>query len=293
MVDKEQFRVLVTEAYAHLYDMVYLRTHLLADLLITDPAIRRKEKAQRLHHLLLDVIDELYPGPQAPISSREWRRHRLLVSHFVDGLDPQMVANELNISRRHFYREQETALEAIAEILWHRCLTEPGPPAPASAPEEPEAPSHRMELLRLETARLSQNERYASLYETIQGVAVLLKEMLQKQDLELAISLPRTLPRVTVSLNLLRQLLLGVFGFLIKWAENGAIKVAADVEETSVGLSVLVEPTSAVLAVPQEEAQNRLAVFQEMAGLGKAGIEPVHSGNKVTGFHIRLPTTIQ
>ena len=120
MRSNTEFVEQLSDAYDHLYDLVYLRTHPLADLLLPNLGLRRKEKAWRLHKILLDVINELDPGPQAPVFSREWRRHRLMILRYEDGLDPQSVANELAISRRHYYREHDVAIQAVARILWDR-----------------------------------------------------------------------------------------------------------------------------------------------------------------------------
>src|SRR5690349_20671349 len=100
----------VASAYEHLYDLVYLRSHPLAATLAPD--LRPKEQVWKVHHMLLSMIDELDPGPQAPALSREWRRHRLMLLRYADGLDPQAVADRLSISRLHYYREHQSALEA-------------------------------------------------------------------------------------------------------------------------------------------------------------------------------------
>lgn len=183
MPTKEEFTKLIVEAYHHLYDLVYLRTHPLADLLVQEAVLHRGEKAQRLHHLLLNAVEELYSGSQAPVFSKEWRRYRLMVLHIVDGLEPQAVAAQLNISRRQFYREQDAAIDAIADILWERYKATPIGSEQSFAPEQEPASSDRIELLRLEAARLSQTKRYTSLEEVIQGVILLLQETLNRQKI--------------------------------------------------------------------------------------------------------------
>ncbi len=74
MLSKDRFLMQLIEAYDHLYDMVYLRTDPLADILIPDPSLSRKEKAWRLHRILMEVIDELDPGSQAPVGSAIFSR---------------------------------------------------------------------------------------------------------------------------------------------------------------------------------------------------------------------------
>ncbi|MCL6431518.1 MAG: hypothetical protein K6V36_11770, partial [Anaerolineae bacterium] len=139
MAPSRQLIEQVADAYEHLYDLVYLRSHPLLDLLVPDAGLERKERAWRLHRLLLQVIDELDPGAQAPPFSHEWRRHRLMVLRYMDGVDPQTAADRLAISRRHLYRELDSAIEAIATILWERCGKDG---APTAAPQG-EAPGRQ------------------------------------------------------------------------------------------------------------------------------------------------------
>src|SRR5579883_1415455 len=136
MLTRDEFTSHVADAYAHLYDLVGLRTHPLTDELVPDLSLDRKEKAWQVHHLLLRAIEELDPGSRAPAFSREWRRHRLMMLHYVDGLHPEAVADRLGISRRQYYREHDAAIEAIAAVLWERYRnrsTLPGELAPLAA----------------------------------------------------------------------------------------------------------------------------------------------------------------
>ena len=60
-LSKPKFVEDVVNAYGHLYDLVYLRTHPLVEVLVLDDAIPRSEMAWELHHIMLDVIAELEP----------------------------------------------------------------------------------------------------------------------------------------------------------------------------------------------------------------------------------------
>src|SRR5512135_2135756 len=108
----EEFVSQLTDAYEHLYDLVYLRTHPFIHLL--GDGIQRKDAAWQLHHLLINLIQDLDPGPGVPAFSREWRRHRLMMLRYIDGLTPQAVADQLAISRRHYYRAHGEAVDALA-----------------------------------------------------------------------------------------------------------------------------------------------------------------------------------
>lgn len=120
MVSRAEFISHITDAYKHLYDLVYLRTHPLVDILIASSSLTGKKRTRQLHRILLDVIEELDPGPQVPAFSHEWRRHRLMVLRYVRGLNPQAVADQLAIGLRHYYRVHDTAIEDVASLLWDR-----------------------------------------------------------------------------------------------------------------------------------------------------------------------------
>src|SRR5258706_1327766 len=157
----DQFVSELADAYEHIYDLVYLRTHPFLNYLFGESQGSTKEKAWQLHHTLLNAIEELDPGPQVPAFSREWRRRRLMVLRYVDGLTPQAVADQLAISRRHYYRAHEGAMTAIADILWNRYgATKTQEPVLIQSSQDKEpASSDRMELLRLEAAQIAHSDR--------------------------------------------------------------------------------------------------------------------------------------
>jgi CheY-like chemotaxis protein len=279
----------VANLYRNLYDLVYLRTHPLVDVLIPDPSIPRKNKGWQVHHLLLDVIEELNPGQDAPVFSRQWRRYQLLVLRYVDGLDPQAVADELTISRRQYFREQKAALETIAGILWDRCVVgEPALQEMSQAVEE-QASLKRMELLRLEAARIGQASRYARVDHVVQGVLPLLQEMMHRRGLDIRQAIPEALPAVSVDRSLLRQMLLGMLGYLAERAEQTTLRLAARVEGAVVCISATVEPPSAVRPAARAEAEDRLSTLEELATLSGAHILPVRAEGSTVGFDMRLP----
>ncbi len=280
----------IEDAYNHLYDLVYLRTHPLAALLVSGSGLSRKDRAWRLHHLLLEAIEELNPGPQAPVFSSEWRRHRLMVLRYVDGLDPQSVADQLAIGRRHFYREQAAAMEAIAQVLWDRYADRTPQAAEAPALEREEAPLDRLELLRVEAARIAQAARYTNLADVLDGVLSLWQEQLRERRLKVLAALPKGLPSVSIQRVLLRQMLLGLLGYMVEREEQATIQVAASTEEEGVRLSLAIEPESAVRPASSAEVQESLSALDELAELAHARLRPILAKSVVIGFELRLPT---
>jgi CheY-like chemotaxis protein len=212
--------------------------------------------------------------------AREWRRYQLMMLRFVDGESPQAVADQLAISRRHYYRGQETGVAAIASILWNRYASEHQ--AEQSTNIDIEGASlNRLELLRLEAARMAQIERFANLSEVIDGVLKLLGEKIQQQQLTVNLSIPSTLPAISVDKRLLRQLLLAVLGYLIEEIHNVALSINTETLDSTVKLKLQVK-SEQMISVSQE----RLTSLEELASLAQVHLQPLESTH---GFEIILP----
>lgn len=286
MIAKTEFSDLVANAYQSLYDFVRLRSHPLAQALLGSETVEQKERGWQVHHILLETIEELYPGPAAPPFSKEWRRHRLMVLRYVEGLDPQAVADQLAISRRQYYREHGAAVEAIADILWERCdlctLEMTGVPVAAdqTAPDE-------ADVMQRELVRISQHDTYANLPEVIEGVLAVLNRVLAQNDISTTVALPDELPVVSVGHNLLRQVILGVLGLLAETAAGAHIDIAAQVSDTVV--RVLFVAHGAPQVLDDAATDTRLAQLRDMLQLGNADIHPVVPDATSAGFAVELP----
>ncbi len=281
---KTEFNELVASAYQSLYDFVRLRSHPLAQVLLGTATVDQKERGWQLHHLLLESIEELYPGPAAPPFSKEWRRHRLMVLRYVEGLDPQAVADQLAISRRQYYREHGVALETIADILWARCA----PSAlklPAQSAED--ALPDRSDIMQHELARISQHDTHANLPEVIEGVLALLDRVLAQNNMTATLDLPHELPVVSVGHNLLRQVILGLMGLLADMAPGVHITFTAQIEDTLVRL--LIRTDRATPQVIDEPLDTRLAQLRAMLEHGNATIHVYTDEGQTAGFVVDLP----
>ncbi len=278
------FLSLTRSAYEHLYDLIYLRTHPLLGYLPASAGRDTSEQAWQLHHFLLETIQELDPGPKAPVFSREWRRYRLLTRHFEDGLDPQEIAKELNISRRQYYREYSTAMETLAIILADRLALSqaevPGAVETAGV-QQVEELAARQEILRSEAARALAESCTVELSEIIFGAQQLVKGILQAQRLSVHVDLPPDLPAVAANPGLLRQLLLSWLGFLGKESHDATLSIQAQVQEDRVELSLALQPPKKFAApIPQP--------WDEIAALGNFSIH-FDPGGKARLFWLYLP----
>jgi len=283
MLPEEDFVRQLTEAYEHLYDLIYLRTHPLLDLLAPGSVSERKERAWKLHNLLLEAIEELDPGPQAPVYSHEWRRYKLLLHRYTEGLDPQAVADELAISRRHFYREREQALKAVAEVLWEKVQNHTLPEANGSGAGE-SRPADRLEMLRLEAARMGQVRRQVHLPEIVQGVVSLVSQLAARRGVWIKCRFSHKLPPVRTGRTILRQILLGLMSYLVERTGEGAIHIQARKQEGGVMLSLRCRGSGS----PERQEGDRLAMLDELGTTQGVRIEHVAEGEEL-GFELFFP----
>jgi CheY-like chemotaxis protein len=212
-----------------------------------------------------------------------------MLLRYVKALEPDVVADQLTISRRHFYREHKIALEAITDILWERFVVHSPQPQETSEFSEGQASLNRVELLRLEVARMSQANRYARVTDVVQGVLDLLQEMFHQHGLDVRLALPESLPGVSVNQNLLRQVLLGILGCLTEGASHATIVLSARIEGSEVWLASRMQSCAEIDPGDEKNGADQLATLEQMAELSSVEIVPEWTGPTLSGFSIRLP----
>lgn len=111
---RETFASQVRDALSHIHDPAYLQTHPLTRFLPEWSSARRAVLGRALRQALLEAVESLQPtGDNASAA----RHSRILSMRYVEGLDARDIQAELAISRAQFYREHQTALEAVVSVL--------------------------------------------------------------------------------------------------------------------------------------------------------------------------------
>ena len=298
--DKEfrQFLKDVADGYEHIYDLAYLRSHRLLKLLFPENHDKGagKELVWQLHHLLIATIGELDPGPQAPVFSREWRRHRLLVLRYVDGLPPQTVADQLAISRRHFYREHDAAIEVLAELLWARQIEknagnpiadQPVSEQELAGPAAQTLITDRLQLIRIEAAQMTQTDHQIDLAEVMHGVLALLADKALQHGITIVNQIGDCPPHVKGNSRLLRQLLLGLVGHLITGSHDGELRLLTEFDSSKQCLKLTANLNNAAY-VAATNATTLLTGFNELAALSMATLTPCYTASVLTGFQVKF-----
>ncbi len=280
----DAFREQVQRAYQHLYDLAYLSTQSeLLEILVPEKSLGRRERAWRLHHMLLDAIEALSPGPRAPALSSESRRYRLMVQRYINGLEVDAIAEELHISRRQFYRDHDAALDAIA-IFLHDHI-----PTPSELPQQREHitttdSAARLELLRREAARLRQERRFKPLKEVAEKAVQVVCEIAQRQGVRIQVEeLQPT--EVDADQGLVRQILIGLLGALVDSLASGTIylTLAEHVDQVLISLRSKGSPKDI-----KPDSLSQIGILQELAAMQQASIEIIRQDDVIVGFDLHF-----
>ncbi|MFP3895617.1 MAG: response regulator [Anaerolineales bacterium] len=289
MPDKDKFTAHVATAYSHLYDIVALRTSPLITLLIEDSAQTPTEKAWTLHHRLIDAIETLDPGPDAPTSCYAWRRHRVMMLHHLEGLTPEAVADRLAISRRTYYRAYNEAVQSIATLLWDKYVGSSSVVNEEKGKRAEPSDLDRMELLRLSAAQAAESERYAPISEVIDGAIALAQDLAEERDVRISVDAPPSSPTAMVEKNAARQILLEILDFLLGSMRGGRLEISYDLVENDVEL-FLTSTCPDTIPHLTRQRKTEIKVLRELAQAQRIEMNLLDEEEHIRGFHLRLPS---
>ena len=225
MLKKAEFVSHLREDLFHLYDPERLRQSPLAVLF---GVAKRFDTAMALQRLLIDAINSLEPSAYEPHPSPAWQIYEPLYYRYVEQLSPDEVADQLAISVRHLRRKQQTAVEALADVLWeHYHLEEiiaednnkqtpDGQPDPASSDVSKE----------LAWVREMAFNSSSNLNQTFLSLLNLAKKLADSQNVLLDIVLDDGLPELAVDAVALRQIILNLLQVAIPRAVGQRIRIS-------------------------------------------------------------------
>jgi len=193
------------------------------------PEIARSQRGWELSRYLLEALNRLRPSDGG---SDEWpqRRYDVLALRYANGLSPDDVAGRLYISRRHFYRLLDRALDDFAGFLWGDLADQVQDTEEGAIPqtEALEASEGGVEILRHEAAALVRSMPHSSLAEVLHDTLDVLSGLLQARSIRVDVDVSAVLPEVSVNPVILKQFLLAVLGGLLDWQPTRVISLSAE-----------------------------------------------------------------
>ena len=218
-MNRDWFDKLLRTALNELYNPKALRDSPLAALF----EVRGKNQpAFELQQILLNAIETLRPGEQAPPGSRAWRLYQILRKRYTEQIPQPQVAYDLGLSVRQLQREESLARAVLSDHLWTRYHLDQPAAAPIPQSDSPEATArvHEIEHLRDQVA-----SELLQIGGVLEEIFDLLAPLLEKKELVLDYQAREPLPLLFLQEPVLKQGLLEIFSAALEKARGGQIHV--------------------------------------------------------------------
>ncbi|MBN2385922.1 MAG: response regulator [Anaerolineales bacterium] len=201
----QEFSNLFKDLVARLYDRTAIETHPLA---VAFPVASQatSHRAEQIQNLVFAEIDQLRPDPGEPqAQSPEWRPFLILHRRYVEGQDPQAIAEALFISDRQFRRDHSRALLALTSRIWERYFQPTSPeqhgPGEGHPDDQPDFDLHAEPL---------------DLHEVLQGVVELIAFRLKDEATRCELDLAPAPMELVTDRTLLRQVLINLINHSLR-----------------------------------------------------------------------------
>ncbi len=289
MESTEEIVQYLRDALAHLYDPAYHPPEGLWTLTGCEPLAG----VESLQKRLISAIEGLRPAPSVPQAARVRRIYDLLNDRHVRQLTQEETAARLGITPRHLRREQQEAIEVLAQRLcdesagWSTShgvdVAEKGPQVSQPGFPDPGATEWRSQV-QAELASLQESAvgAVADVEETVRGAVALQSRLVSRRGIDLEIE--RLEPDLSAAIHpsALRQVLIAAISKLSERMSSGRIALAARREGKSVGLEVVASPVSAEQSLDG-------GLVEEILAAQRGSISTRHEGD-VLSLHIVLPS---
>ena len=209
---REELLKHLRDALHHLCDPTRLRQNALADLFGFKGRI---DAFSALQQVLIETIHSLDPGPGEPPQSHARRIYECLLYRYVQQFTPQEVAEQLGIGDRQFRREQNSAIEALADKLWQRF----GDQAAARAESASFSTAELAWLTEAHPSGLTKSR------DTVQSTVDLVASLAAQHSVEVAVDLPAELPDIAAHPTAVTQALLELLTVAVQSAPHTRIEM--------------------------------------------------------------------
>lgn len=221
----------VRDALTHFYEPAFLQTSPLARLVAAEAA--DECLATALRSILREAIELLRPSASVPYGRPDWIGYRLLWAHFIQRQSPHIVGEELHLSRSSFYRHQQQALKAVADIIWNRYLREAD--ATATRPQreglslDEQAVQQAVELAQRSPRQM------LSPSALLREMRAILRPLLVERDSELTLDVSSSLPPIFGDPAILHQIVVDIVTTTLDHLGKGALCLSVRLENGELG----------------------------------------------------------
>jgi CheY-like chemotaxis protein len=215
MILDEELVEQVRDFLTHLYDYSYLQKSLLVGRFAPGEAKGGRQAMRDIRSLVLEVLEQMNPGPKISFRSPRAQGYSILKLHYVEGLTVQEVARELVMSERTLYRELRKAEQDLAAMLGSHL------PSEAASAEDPNQSSAGEPLLE-EAQRVGGGVKEVHLLSFLQGALAAVERLSQLRDMSVDVQLCDGPQAVYTDPLLARQVVISAVSQAIQHSQPGS-----------------------------------------------------------------------
>lgn len=258
------------QALLCLYNPARLQQSPLAELLASD---KERLSAAALARLLIDAIQAVKPVPEVPIGANAWRLFHVLTYRYVEQSSQKEVATDLALSVRQLRRQEQAAVQVLADYLWGRYQLDRKTrqasvlPAPDSGAD---MPAHQSEREReLAWVRESFPHETADLADVIEGVLKTIGPLLEAAGTQVDWPGVRGDPLLPVAsqADTLRQTLLSLLTAVAQATPGGRIELMLVPDLQTMSVRVHAVPGADAHLPPGEEVVEKIEMTRDLVRL--------------------------
>ena len=277
----------------HLYNPAELRKSPMLEILNIHT---RRTPLATLRRILTDAILALKPGPDVPPHASTWRYYHILMYRYVEQSSQKQVAADLALSIRQLRRQEQAAVQVLADYLWGHCglkhQTCPPFTAFSQTGQQPTLkdgvpPDQEQEL---EWLKKSFPSEIADIDQVTRAALRIIEPLTQELNVQVKCNVPCGLPPVIGQLITIRHALLNVLTAAIHSAPDGQVRVAVETDQR--GLCVHVQATTASPISPQNDGFDKLDMARQLIGLFGGILETPSAQSEKQRFAVTLVLSI-
>jgi CheY-like chemotaxis protein len=286
------------QALLCLYNPAKLQQSPLAELLASE---KERLSAAALARLLIDAIQAVKPALEVPIAAIAWRLFHVLTYRYVEQSSQKEVATDLALSVRQLRRQEQAAVQVLADYLWGRYQLDrktrqasvlPAPDADAGMP------AHQTEREReLAWVRESFPHETADLANVIEGVLKTIGPLLEAAGTQLDWPGVRGDPLLPVAsqADTLRQTLLSLLTAVAQATPGGRIELMLVPDLQTMSVRVHAIPGTDAQLPSREEVVEKIEMTRDLVRLtgGTLTASPRWAPGKVFTATLTLPLADQ
>jgi CheY-like chemotaxis protein len=263
----EVFEQYLQDGLTHLYSPTYHPPELLQMVL----GKSSQQGVESVQVALIKAIEALAPAPNVPANARSRRVYEVLLYRYVEGMTQKETAQRLGITPRYLRREQQRAVQALAQRLWEQregktvatpqmipdsTPTDEGTPSQVTG----EAVARRSQIKQeLEVLQQSAPGAFADVGEVIQSAVKLGEALASKHEVSLNVNLISAGLMVTIHPSLLREVLITTIDKLVPHMTCGEIIFQAEQKQKQVMISIIGCPATVESSIHSDFIREALA----------------------------------